>query len=165
VTSFLNRFATPLTLGLFAVSAISGLALFFHLAQGAFHEMHEWLSVLLLLPFALHVWKNWPALIGYVRRGTLLLPVAAALVAAIAFAVPAMTGAEGGDPRTQVLRLLTGSSLADLAPLLKTTPDALAATLRLRGYKVGSPSDTLEGVAAASGASPRELLLGLLPPR
>ena len=40
---FLNRYATPLTLGLFAVSALSGVALFFHLAPGAFHGMHEWL--------------------------------------------------------------------------------------------------------------------------
>ena len=56
--SFVNRFSTPLTLGLFAISAISGMALFFHLGQGVFHSMHEWLSMVLLAPFAFHLWKT-----------------------------------------------------------------------------------------------------------
>lgn len=53
-----NRYATPLTTGLFAVSAISGVALFFHLGSAYFHGMHEWLSMALLIPFGVHVWKN-----------------------------------------------------------------------------------------------------------
>ncbi|HSO47757.1 MAG TPA: DUF4405 domain-containing protein [Rhizobiaceae bacterium] len=57
--NLLMRYATPLTSGLFAVSLISGVALFFHLGQAAFHGMHEWLSMVLILPFALHLWKNW----------------------------------------------------------------------------------------------------------
>ena len=52
---FMHRFATPLTTGLFVVSAVSGIALFFHWAPTAFHTMHVWLSMVLLLPFILHV--------------------------------------------------------------------------------------------------------------
>ena len=70
---------------------MSGAALFFHVGQGVFHGMHEWLSMLLLAPFALHVWKNWGAMLGYVRRRTLLAPLALTLIAALAFALPAMT--------------------------------------------------------------------------
>src|SRR3954463_6656648 len=57
--SLFHRYATPLTLGLFAVSAVLGVALFFRVGQSVFHGMHGWLSLALLLPFTLHVWRNW----------------------------------------------------------------------------------------------------------
>jgi len=165
VKSFLNRFATPLTAGLFAVSAFSGIALFFHVASGAFHEMHEWLSMVLLLPFAFHLSRNWTALLGYARRGVLLLPVAATLVAAALFVVPALVSGQmgGGEPPFRAMQLMTETDLADLAPVLKTTPASLLSGLRLRGYKVASTKETLDSVATASGISAVQLLFELLP--
>jgi hypothetical protein len=59
--SILSRYATPLITGLFIVSLVSGVALFFHLGSAWFHSMHEWLSMVLILPFVLHIWKNWRA--------------------------------------------------------------------------------------------------------
>jgi hypothetical protein len=164
VKSILNRAATPLTLGLFAVSAVSGAALFFHVGQGVFHGMHEWLSMLLLLPFGLHVWKNWGAMLGYVRRRALLRPLAATLVLAAAFAIPAMSRGEKGSP-FRAVQLMTQTRLADLAPVLKTTPEALQASLIQRGYKVSSRDDTLAAVAASSGAPAMKVLLDVIPAR
>ena len=86
MNAILSRWATPLTLGLFAVSAVSGLALFLHIGQSVFHEMHEWLSVVLLAPFVLHMVRNWTPLLAYVRRRALLAPLALSLAAALAFA-------------------------------------------------------------------------------
>jgi hypothetical protein len=163
MSPLLNRYSTPLTLGLFAVSAVSGVALFFHFGQSAFHGMHEWLSLVLLLPFALHVWKNWPALLGYVRRRTLLVPVAVTALAALLFAVPALTGSGGGEPPIRAAQLMTRMRLADLAPVLKTTPDALQATLAKRGLQVISTNDTLEQVASSSGVPAVRLLFQILP--
>jgi hypothetical protein len=160
--SILNRTATPLTLGLFAISAVSGAALFFHVGQGVFHGMHEWLSMLLLVPFALHIWKNWGAMLGYVRRRALLRPLAATLLLAAAFAIPAMSGGERGSPR-QAVQFMTQTRLADLAPVLKTTPNALQASLVQRGYKVTSLDETLAAVAAASGAPVMKVLLDVIP--
>jgi len=162
MTPFLNRYTTPLTLGLFAVSAVSGLALFFHVGQGVFHSMHEWLSIVLLLPFAFHLWKNWGAMLGYVRRGALLAPSLATLVVSLVFVLPALTHGERGSP-FKAVQLLTRTSIASLAPVLKTTPDALQASLVQRGYKVVSSNDTLDSVAASSGVPAMKLLLDLVP--
>lgn len=161
--SLLTRYATQLTLGLFAVSAISGVALFFHVAQGAFHGMHEWLSMVLLLPAALHVWRNWGALMGYVRRHALLLPVAATVLAAVLFAIPGMSGQAGMSPPMRAMRSMTQARLVDLAPVLQTTPDALQARLQQRGYKVASANDTLDAVAASSGVAANQVLFAVLP--
>jgi hypothetical protein len=78
----LARWATPLTLGPFAVSAISGVALILHVGQGIFDEMHEWLSVVLIAPFGLHIVRNWTPLVAYAKRRALLAPLALGLAAA-----------------------------------------------------------------------------------
>ena len=46
--------ATPFTTGLFLVSLISGIALFFHWESRVFHGMHEWLSMVLIAPFIIN---------------------------------------------------------------------------------------------------------------
>ena len=164
--SFINRYATPLTTGLFLVSAISGIALFFHWLPSTFHGMHEWLSMVLLLPFVLHIWKNWRSLIGYAKRKTLIVPMVASLVIAVPFAASGlMSGGRGGNPAFQTIPLLTQARISDLAPVLKTTPDALLATLKQRGYKVASADDTLSTVATASGKQATELLFAVMPKR
>jgi hypothetical protein len=159
---FVDRSATPLVTGLFAVSAVSGAALFFHWSQGVFHEMHEWLSMVLLVPFVLHVWKNWRGLLGYVRRKTLFVPLIASLAVALPFAFPGMAGSGGGNPAFRTVSLLTGARLADLAPVLKTSPDALLATLQQKGFPAQSVDQTLDAVA---GKEAPEILLALTQPR
>jgi hypothetical protein len=163
VNALINRFATPLITGLFLVSAISGIALFFSWQPGAFHGMHEWLSMVLLIPFVAHVWKNWRPLMSYLNRHLLILPVAACLVVAIAFAIPAMTGTQGGNPAFRALPLLTQAKLTDLAPLLKTTPATLVATLSAKGYKNVTADQTLTTIATTAGGQPNMLLFSLIP--
>ena len=126
--------------------------------------MHEWLSLVLLLPFALHVWKNWSAMLGYLRRGTMLVPVGACLLAGAAFAVPALSGGGGPPPPIRAVQLLVRTPLAELAPVLGTTAEELRASLAGRGAAPVSDTDSLATVAAAAGTSPEALLFGLLPP-
>ena len=161
----INQFATPLTAGLFVVSAISGVALFFHWAPPAFHGMHEWLSLVLLAPFALHVYKNWRPLLGYLERGTLVLPLAIALVAALPFIASGVTGHNRGNLAFRLIPLLTHARLSDLAPVLKTTPDALMTALKKRGLTVRASNETIEAVAIDFGKQVPEVLFSVIPPR
>lgn len=161
--AFVNRYGTPLVTGLFLVSAVSGVALFFHWMPKAFHGMHEWLSMVLLVPVAVHVWKNWNALLGYLRRKALLLPLAVCAAAAVAFVIPALGGAPGGNPAFRAIPLLTQARIADLAPILKTTPKVLTATLEQRGFTVASSDETLDAVAARRGVPASQVLIALLP--
>ncbi len=165
IKRFIERYATPLTTGLFVVSAVSGTALFFHTSQGVFHEMHEWLSMLLLLPFGLHLWKNWRPLVAYAKRGTLVLPLAAALIIAVPFAIGGLSGGKGGNPGFRTMALMTSAPLTDLAPVLKITPDALVAALKARGYRAQSADQTLDAIAAASGEPAQEVLFAMMPGR
>lgn len=148
-----NRFATPFTTGLFVVSTISGVALFFHVGAGIFHGMHEWLSMVLLVPVALHVWKNWVPIRLYFQRGTLVWPLAVSLVAAAVFAAPALTsGSTGGNPQMAMYRAIAEAPISAVAPVLKTTPDALVARLQAAGV----PAKAEQSMAQAAQAAGKE---------
>lgn len=157
----IKKYSTPLITGLFLVSAISGTALFFHWQSGWFHSMHIWLSMVLLVPFFLHLWRNWPQFLLYFRNKSMLLACLLSFVAAGAFMLT--SGHRGGNPAMRFIPVLTQAPLTDLAPLLHTSPDALAERLTHAGYPVHSPADTLDTLAAASGQQASTLLLSLLP--
>jgi len=163
LNTFIHRFSTPLMAGLFLVSMISGIALFFHWLSPVFHSMHEWLSILLLLPFVLHTFKNWRGLVNYARRKTLMLPLLASLLVTVPFAVNGLAAAPGGNPAFRALPLMTEASLSELAPVLKTTPDSLLTDLRQRGYQADSPEQTLQAIAAASGTTANAILFAVMP--
>lgn len=128
--------------------------------------MHEWLSMVLLLPFVLHVWKNWRPLVNYTKRKAALSLMVVSLVAAIPFATLGVTATRGGgNPAFRAIPLLTQAPITDVAPLLKTTPDALATALAEQGYPVASPDQTLEQVASAAGVRATDVLFSVMPSR
>lgn len=155
---FITRFTTPLTTGFFIVSAISGVALFFHWVPNLFRAMHEWLSVVLLIPLVLiHLWKNWGAFVNYTRQGILFMALALSLVVALPFASSGMKST-GGNPAPKVMRLLMQAPLSDVAPVLKMTSEGLMLQLKDRGYVLDSSADSLDKVAKTANKEPMALL-------
>ena len=153
-----NRYATPFTVALFLVSTISGVALFFHLGSKYFHGMHEWLSMLLLLPVVFHIQRNWPGMKGYFKRKTIWVPMILSLVGGLAFV--ALAWNSPGRPPSPAAKLLGAQSIATLAPIMGTTPAGLEAKLAQKGY-VAAPTDTLEAVATKAG-KPVDVIVGEL---
>ena len=167
MNAFLNRWATPLTIGLFLVSGISGTFLFFHVAGGTFHEMHEWLSMVLLVPFFFHVWKNWRPVVGYAQRGALWLPLIASVVVAVPFAMDTGKGGPGGrrgpgNPAvTAAAKLVTAMPLTDLATAMHSTPQGVLSTLKQHGFAAEPGAASLDAIAQASHVDVNQLLSAL----
>lgn len=147
----LSDYATPLTTGLFLVSLISGVALFFHVGTAQFHAMHEWLSMVLVLPFVLHLWRNWRPFLSYLRRVPMALALGLSLVAALAFAVPTIGAGGGGSPQRAVFTAFQNGTLAQVAPLFGLTGEALAEALRQAGFAAAEAGATVAAIAAAEG--------------
>lgn len=165
--SFLTRYATPLTTGLFLVSLISGIALFFHLGSRFFHGMHEWLSMVLIVPFVLHVWKNWRAFLTYFKRPPMAIALALSVIASAVFVVPQLSAsnqAAGVNPRA-VFGMMQGAKIADLAPLAGLDGAALVSALEAKGFSGVTPEMTLSEAATASGKSATDGLSVLLASR
>lgn len=153
-----SRYATPLVTGLFLVSLISGGALFFHIGPGGFHGMHEWLSMVLILPFALHLWRNWKPMAGYFRHMPMAVALVVSALAAGAFLVPmGGTTTVGGPPQFRLAHLVLTRPLQDVAPVVGLTPDALTDRLVAAGYTVTRSAQTLTEIASASGKTEADL--------
>lgn len=151
---FVFRYATPLITGLFMVSLVSGVALYFGVGRAAFHEMHEILSLALIAPFVLHLWRNWRQFAAYFRKPAMAVATAVCLVAATAFAWPSLTGAEtaprGGPPQFALAQMMTTQPLAAVAPALGLDADTAADRLAAAGFAPAEGA-TLAQIAQAAG--------------
>ncbi|MEI2807553.1 DUF4405 domain-containing protein [Albidovulum sp.] len=161
--SFVNRYATPLMTGLFLVSLVSGVALFFHVGGAAFHRMHEWLSLVLILPFGLHVWKNWRPMTAYLRHMPMALSLALSVVAAAVFFLPsgAPQGA-GGPPQARLGQAILSARPEVAAPLFGMTGAELVEALKGAGLSAAGADKTLRDIAAGSGKSDAEMALAII---
>jgi len=158
--SLAQKYATPLITGLFLVSLVSGIALFFHIGNATFHGMHEWLSMVLILPFLLHLWRNWRSFVLHLGRVPMTIALVFSLGAGLAFAaIPA--GNTGGPPQFAFAHAIAGNSLEKIAPLIGNTADDLEARLRGDGFTVRDPQTSLVDIAAQSGRSEIELFAAL----
>ncbi|TKA97569.1 DUF4405 domain-containing protein [Cereibacter changlensis] len=158
----LNRYTTPFITGLFLVSTVSGLALFFHIGPSGFHGMHEWLSLLLILPFVLHLWKNWRPLLGYLKHRPMLVALAASTVAGAVFLIPTGQESAGGPPQLVFAHRLLDNPVAELAPLLDLSPEALTARLAAEGVTLADPATPVAEAIRTSGLPERQVLAAML---
>lgn len=158
--SLFQRYATPFITGLFLVSLVSGVALFFHVGQAMFHGMHEWLSMLLIFPFVLHLWKNWRPMSLYFTKPAFAVAMVLSLAVAVPFALPSASGASG-PPILALSHRLLDNPAVEVAPLLKSTPEAVLAKLKASGFTVGAAGDTLAAIARSSGKSDMDLAAAL----
>jgi len=150
------RYATPTIIGLFLVSLISGIALFFHVGPGAFHRIHEWLSMVLIIPFVLHVWRNWKPMTKYMTGRPLALSLLASVLLSAIFFLP--MGSEGGGrpPVFALTQQILQHTPAQVAPALGLSEAALTAKLTAEGYTV-APGQSLNAIAEGAGKSSMEL--------
>lgn len=156
------RYATPFITGLFVISLVSGIALFFHVGQAYFREMHEWLSMVLILPFVLHLARNWRPFLAYFKRMPMITALAICLVSGGYYAWQGAQGGAGGNPAMALVGALQASALTTLAPVFGHTPESMTSALADRGYKVESPDKTITEIAAASGKDRFEIIRDLV---
>jgi len=153
MTRLLNKYTTAITAALFLVVAGSGVAMFFHVGKDVLIEMHQWLAILLVAAAGLHIYKNWAALMTYVRRRTIIWPLALALAAAAAFIVPASMS-ERPDPGRGLMQAMQNARLADVNKVLDVLPTTLEAVLKRQGFVISSSDARLSEIARASGKPP-----------
>lgn len=159
----LYRYATPLITGLFLVSLISGLALFLHIGPSGFHPMHEWLSLVLILPFGLHIWRNWRPMVSYFKHAPMVVALMISLAAGAVFMFPGTSanGSPGGPPQFAFADRLMQASVAEIAPALHVAPQDITAALIDAGFTVAALDLPLSKIAESSGKSTAQALAAL----
>lgn len=146
---WINKYATAITAALFLLVAGSGVAMFFHIGKDLVSEMHEWLALALLVPVAMHVYKNWRALMTYIRRRTIVAPLALSLLFAAVF-IGTATFSGGREPIPRLIGALENAKLADIGRLLNVAPEVLEGAFKAKGFVVQSTEQRLSEIAQAS---------------
>lgn len=155
-----REWITPITMGSFLLSAVTGVLIFFHLDTGANKFVHEWLSWVLLAGVALHAAVNFNAVKKHLltRRGQWLLGLFVILLA-VSF-VP--LGGDKEPPFVTPVRALANAPLATLAEVGKISPAQLTERLQQAGLNPVSMQQSLSDLAGSDTRKQMRLLGSLL---
>ena len=153
----LRRWVTPLTMGTFLLSAVTGILLFFKIHLGLIKPVHEWLSWLLVIAAILHLYINWgPGARSVSSRGGRAIFLAFVVLLGLSF-LP-LAGQRHHQRPDALVRALAGASLESVAQLAHHHPEELLVMLRGQGLAIESESQTLEQIAARNNRQAGDLL-------
>lgn len=146
--NFLRVWATPLTIGAFAIMSVTGILMFFHLNSGMNKLVHEWAGWAMVAGVVAHVVVNWRPFKryffnGFVGRGLIGLGV---LTLAASF-IPA-TGGPGrnGPPQALAMRAITGAAISDVVPLTGKTLTEVIDDLSKVGVKIPDGTASIQSI-------------------
>ncbi len=153
----MRRWATPLVIAAFLVSAATGLLMFFHLETGLNKLAHEWIGLIFVAGAIFHIAANWPLFTGYFNKVTpaAVIAIGGAILVASFFA----GGGEGGSGGVRAMVAALGNArLSVVAELAGVTPDALAAEVTALGYAVPNADATVADIAGSDGEARMRIL-------
>lgn len=133
---------TPLVIGAFGLSAVTGMLMFFHLDSGLNKTAHEWLSWAMVIGVGLHLLLNLPAFKRYFTQTTARVVMGVfAVVLALSF-IP--VGGESSEPGfAPPVRALAQAPISVLAQVAGTSTDDVKAKLQAQGLTVTSDQQTV----------------------
>ncbi len=156
-THRIRAWATPLTLGAFALSAITGILLFFKINLGLVKPVHEWLSWLLVIGTAFHLFVNWRPSVQYLTR-----PVGKGILAVFFLLICAsllpLTEGKRKPPFNTITDALLNSPISTVAQVANHTPDETLEILRSSGISAAGQEQTIREIAKVNNKQAMDVL-------
>lgn len=143
----LREWATPLTIGAFFISAITGIAMFFHLDRGQSKAAHEYLGWLLVAGVALHVAVNFASFRRHLTQGRGRWLVLLLVLFTAGTFVELSSGPPPVDPRWAVTDAVLDAPISQVAALAHKDTETLLAELRTAGFTVRDGDQSLAEIA------------------
>lgn len=142
-----REWATPLTIGAFALMAITGLLMFFHLDSGVQKFVHEWLGWLLVAAVAAHAAANWLGFKRYLLvpgRGWAILGVCALVL--VGTFLPVFPAGSDASAPVLAMRAVSQAPLSAVAALAGKSVEQLQRDLDAAGIHVGRADQSMGSV-------------------
>lgn len=131
-----REWATPLTIGVFALMAVTGVLMFFHLDSGLQKTVHEWAGWLMVGGVAAHSAANWLGFKRYFKLGQRGLVIIGVFVLVLAGSFAVGGGDEGPSPPALAMGAITRAPIASVAPLFGKTAQQARADLAAAGIVI-----------------------------
>ena len=152
-----RNWATPLTIGAFVLTSVTGVLLFFHIDSGLNKPAHEWLGWALIVGGIAHLATNFASFKKYLRQ-PLGMGIIGAFVLLLALSFLSATG-HGEAPVRAIMMSLTETKLDTLATVARLSPDELKLRLGAEGIDVSNPQQqSLRDLTAGDRERQIELL-------
>mgnify|MGYP001029992666 CR=1 FL=1 len=153
-----KKWATPLTIGAFIVSAVSGTLMFLKINFGLLRVAHEWISVLLVIGGIFHIVGNFNPFKKYFTSKAALTCISIiVLVGVLAFVVPG--DSRHGRPNfTDYSVTLQNIPLTVAAEISKTDCESVASHLKSHGVNVASADQTISEIAKSNNKTADNVL-------
>lgn len=153
----LRQWSTPLIIGAYLVTGVSGVMLFFHFGESLIKDAHEWIGMLFVLGALLHIKNHWTPFKRYFSKPIAQAVMVSALAAGLSFMV--VSGDEpAGNPVRAVMHSIEQAPLSQVAQLQKRDLNELVQSMQSAGFTVTDPDQTLQMIADANGQSPRKII-------
>lgn len=153
----LREWVTPAVVGAFALSAVTGVMLFFKVKLGLIKPFHEWLSWLLVAGVIVHIIINRNLLIKYISK-----PVAKGILflflVLICLSFLPLSNKKDGPPFVRISNALTQAPLSEVAKIAKHEPDEVINILKSKGIHVESYGQTIHDISLKNNKSPLSIL-------
>jgi hypothetical protein len=146
---------TPLMAGAFAISALTGLLLFFDMEPGIVEPVHEWASWVIVSAAVLHLMTHWRSFTAYFRNAGSFMFIAGGLAIALLSICPWVEKQE--NPGKKAIKSLEAASIIDIAAVARIPADVLVLRLEHNGINVSDTEDSLEETAEKNGKDVRTL--------
>jgi predicted MFS family arabinose efflux permease len=161
----MRKWATPVTIGAFALSAISGIMLFFHLNSVLVKVVHEWGSWFLIIAGLCHVIGSWRSFVGYFSKpvARAIMIVFALFLLIITFFLPfggeQDTRQHGRKPPAAFLsRAMPEASFVTVANIAQHRPDELMKECASKGIVIKDKEETVREIARSNNREVVEIL-------
>lgn len=164
--SAVNRqWATPLVIGAFALMAVTGGLMFFHVDSSLQKAVHEWLGWAFVAAVALHAGANWLGFKRYFAQAGVARTILVASVMALGATFVPLPGSTGGlPPPVLALRALGKAPLKDVAALAGKSVEQARRDLAEVGVVIDGADVSIESATGGDREAMGRAVAALLRP-
>lgn len=145
-----REWATSITIGAFALMAVTGMLMFFHFDTGLNKLTHEWLGWAMVAGTGLHIAVNWSAFKRYFVSSATGRSIIAVFAVVLLFSFMPLGGNTGAPSPVLAMNAIARAPISSVAPLTGRSTDEIVQALQQAGLAVGGPEATIASVAGAN---------------
>lgn len=153
---FLKKNATQLVVPLSIIVSITGLMMFFHIAQDSIEGAHEWLGIAFMVAIGLHMARNFKPMLNVIKTNRAKAFIAIAIIVLGAFVFTPKS--KGENPFKQTTTLLMSAKISDAAPVFGLSNEEMTKRLSAVAGTAVTGQDSIQSIATKSKHNPVELL-------
>lgn len=153
---FLKRNATQQVIPLSIIVAVTGVMMFFHLAQDKVSALHEWLGLAFVVAMVLHIMKNSKPFINSANTPRTRLFIGLFLIVSASFVF--YPKGEEDNPFRKTTTLLMNASIADAAPVFGLSGEEMVNRLAKASQQTVTTTDSIQSISDKTHQNPVVLL-------